>query len=196
MEGMQQYDEMVEKYQPMTEEDEAVRSSILQFINKNRDTVLTRDNTMAHLTASTVILNEEHSKMLMIHHSIYDKWTWQGGHADGDPDLLRVALKEAREETGLNHFIPMKQKDGNLIYRLDILPVQGHFKKGSYVAPHMHLNVAFVLMTKEKELVYVNEEETRGIEWVLLEEIDRKADEPEISPIYHKLISVAKKKQV
>lgn len=189
------YYDLVEKYIPKTNEDKAVRDSILKYIHENGRSVLTRENTMAHMTASTIILNETSTKMLMIHHRIYDAWTWQGGHADGDEDLLKVALKEAEEETGLNQFRPIVTRKGNLLYRLDILPVKGHMKKGAYVAPHMHLNAAFVLIAKEEEVFFINEEETKGIEWVLLEDIDMKADEPDITPIYHKLILETKMEQ-
>lgn len=187
------YYALVEEYLPQTNEDKAIRDSILNYIQRNREAVLTREDPMAHMTASTVILNEAATKMLMIHHRIYDAWTWQGGHADGEEDLLHVAIKEAKEETGLSHFSPVISRNGALLYRLDILPVKGHLKNGFYVSPHLHLNAAFVLIAKEEEECIVNEAETKGIEWVLLEDIDVKADEPDITPIYHKLISEAKK---
>ena len=57
---------------------------------------------MAHMTASSWIVNEDYTKVLMIYHNIYNSWAWTGGHADGDEDLLHVAVKEAREETGLS----------------------------------------------------------------------------------------------
>lgn len=190
------YNAIVEAYLPQTREDKAIRDSILKYIERNGEGVLKREDPMAHMTASTVILNESGTKMLMIHHRIYDAWTWQGGHADGDDDLLRVAIKEAKEETGLSHFRPVMRRNGTLLYRLDILPVKGHVKNGSYVSPHLHLNAAFVLIAKEEEECSLNEAETKGIEWVLLEDIDMKANEPDITPIYHKLILEAKMGQV
>ncbi|WP_312461271.1 NUDIX domain-containing protein, partial [Proteiniclasticum sp.] len=101
------YYALVEEYLPQTNEDKAIKDSILNYIQRNREAVLTREDPMAHMTASTVILNETATKMLMIHHRIYDAWTWQGGHADGEEDLVRVAIKEAKEETGLSHFSPV-----------------------------------------------------------------------------------------
>lgn len=186
------YYKLVKEYIPKSIEDAAIRQSMLKYIKENYGTVLTRGNTMAHMTASTVILNEAATKMLMIHHRIYDAWTWQGGHADGDEDLLRVALKEAEEETGLSQVKPVVTDEGNLLYRLDILPVRGHFKRDEYIAPHMHLNVAFILIAAENEPVCLNDEETKGIEWVPVEMINEKANEPEITPIYHKLIEDAR----
>ena len=43
----------------------------------------------------------------MIHHNIYNSWGWTGGHADGNSDLIKVAIKEAQEETGIKHVKPI-----------------------------------------------------------------------------------------
>jgi ADP-ribose pyrophosphatase YjhB (NUDIX family) len=84
--------------------DHQVKENMLSLLKQHGDTLLTRENPIAHMTASSVIINEERTKMLMIHHKIYDTWTWQGGHTDGEEDLLNVALKEAEEDTGLKSF--------------------------------------------------------------------------------------------
>ena len=63
-----------------------------ESINKNDD-VLVRDNEIAHITSSGFIVNKLRTKVLMIHHNIYNSWGWTGGHADGDEDLLYVAMK-------------------------------------------------------------------------------------------------------
>jgi 8-oxo-dGTP pyrophosphatase MutT (NUDIX family) len=181
------YLELIKSYKPADEEDRAVKKSLLQFIQRNQEDILTRENAMAHLTASTVIVNETFDKMLMIHHKIYDTWTWQGGHCDGEADLLKVALKEAEEETGIRGFQVLEDAQG-VIVRLDILPVRAHMKNGEPVPVHLHLNAAFLLQAREDEKLDLNEEETNAIRWVPFEEIDRLAEEPDITPIYHALI--------
>ena len=184
------YITLIEDYKPGNNKDDSIRKSMLQFIHKNKDDGLTRENTMAHVTASSVILNESINKMLMIHHKIYDTWTWQGGHADGESDLLKVAIKEAYEETGIEK-VTVIQEENKPVIRLDILPVMEHIKNGEFITAHMHLNVAFVFIASEKELLKVNTEETNGLKWISLNEIDAYAKEPEITPIYHKLIAMA-----
>ena len=67
------------------------------------DDILTRENIAMHITSSGYIINKNRDKVLMIYHKIYDSWAWTGGHADGDDDLLHVAIKEAQEETGLKN---------------------------------------------------------------------------------------------
>ncbi|WMM23788.1 GNAT family N-acetyltransferase [Tissierella sp. MB52-C2] len=49
-------------------------------------------------------MNKSLDKVLMIHHNIRNTWAWTGGHVDGDSDFLHVAIKEAKEETGINTF--------------------------------------------------------------------------------------------
>lgn len=61
-------------------------------------------SSIAHFTASVFVLNESHDKILGIYHKIYQSWGWVGGHADGNADLLAVAVKEVQEETGLRSF--------------------------------------------------------------------------------------------
>ena len=181
------YYELISDYRPVDEMDLIVKKNMISFIEMNRDTVLTRENPIAHMTASSVIINEERTKMLMIHHKIYDTWTWQGGHTDGEGDLLKVALKEAEEETGIKEYKILEDKDG-LIRKLDILTVKAHMKNGKPISAHLHLNAAFLLEAKEEDTLSLNKEETNGIKWVLFEKINELAKEPEITPIYHELI--------
>lgn len=185
------YIECIRQHKPFDEEEQLTIKAMLTFIDNHQDNVLTRENLIGHMTASSVIVNQDISKMLMIHHKIYDTWTWQGGHADGCNNMLEVALKEAREETGLSDFKVMT-KEGEPVMKMDILPVYSHMKRGSFVPTHLHLNVAFVFQVHEDNMLEVNAEETNGLQWVAIEEVTAYAAEPEISPIYHRLIELAK----
>ncbi len=68
-------------------------------------------------------------RVLMAYHNIYHSWAWTGGHADGEKDLLSVAMREAREETGIKTVTPVMDQ----IFSLEVLTVDGHEKKGLYV---------------------------------------------------------------
>ena len=120
--------EDIKNYKPYNEQEAKDKDLILKCINLHDD-ILTRENTIAHITSSGYIVNKSRTKVLMIYHNIYKSWAWTGGHADGDSDLLHVAIKEAKEETGLKNVTPVMTN----ILGLDVLNVNGHIKKGKYV---------------------------------------------------------------
>ena len=115
--------EAIKNYIPYNDQEAKDKDLIIECINKF-DNILTRENIIAHITSSGYIVNKERSKVLMIYHNIYQSWAWTGGHADGDCDLLHVAIKEAKEETGLKEVLPVI----NEILGLNVLTVNGHIK--------------------------------------------------------------------
>ncbi|HOO09695.1 MAG TPA: NUDIX domain-containing protein, partial [Cyclobacteriaceae bacterium] len=62
---------------------------------------LNRDHLPGHITGSAWIANPYFTKVLLVHHAKLDKWLQPGGHADGNENVMNVALKELQEETGL-----------------------------------------------------------------------------------------------
>lgn len=90
-----------------------------------------RSNLAEHFTASAWVVNPARDKALMAYHRIYDSWAWLGGHADGDQDLLHVALKEVEEESGVKANPVTDQ-----IYSVEILTVDGHEKKKANTSRH------------------------------------------------------------
>lgn len=77
----------------------AVRERFRAFIAAHPD-ALWRTCRLGHLTASALVVDRD-DRVLLLHHAKLERWLQPGGHADGDGDLARVALKEATEETGL-----------------------------------------------------------------------------------------------
>lgn len=182
------YKEAIERYKPINEQEASEKRVILDYINQYPHNILLRDNEFGHLTSSGFIMNKELTKTLMIHHNIYNTWAWTGGHADGDEDLLYVAIKEAKEETGVTKIEPLT----NEIASIDILPVWGHVKKGKYVATHMHLSIAYILIADEEQELYINEAENSGVKWIDIEEMKQYCKEEKMLPVYYKLIKRAK----
>lgn len=179
--------EEIERYVPIDEQEEKDKEIILKCIKENDD-ILTRENEVAHITSSGFIVNKDRDKVLMIHHNIYNSWGWTGGHADGDCDLLHVAIKEAKEETGIKNVVPVT----NDICCIDILPVISHIKRGKYVASHLHLSVAYVLEADESEKLFVKEDENSGVKWMNISDIESCTDEKHMLNVYKKLVNKAK----
>ncbi|AYE33738.1 NUDIX hydrolase [Clostridium septicum] len=173
----------IQNYVPYNNQELKDKELILSAIN-NYNNLLTRENVIMHITSSGYIVNKKRDKVLMIYHKIYNSWAWTGGHADGDDDLLYVAIKEAKEETGLKNVTAVTPE----IFSLDVLTVDGHIKRGEYVSSHLHLNVTYLLEADEKEALTVNEEETKGVKWLPINELSKYCSEPYIiENVYNKL---------
>jgi 8-oxo-dGTP pyrophosphatase MutT (NUDIX family) len=185
---MQKWIKDIIAFKPLTEQEEVDQKLIVDFIKKN-DNSLTRDNKVAHVSSSGFILNKRMDKALMVYHKIYRSWSWTGGHADGESDLLKVALEEAREETGIENVKPLTEK----IVTLDVLPVPSHFKHGKFVSAHLHLSIAYVLIADDTDRLSVKEDENSGVKWMKIKDIDKEVNELDMKLVYNKLINRAKK---
>ena len=174
--------QQLEHYVPYNPQEKKDQEIILRYMDTFND-LLTRDNEFAHFTASAWLVNESYTKVLMIYHNIYQSWSWTGGHADGESDLLGVAIKEAQEETGLTNVKAVSDD----IYSIEILSVPAHEKKGKHVATHVHLNVTYLLVADEKQLLQIKPDENSDIKWYGLEEAIEVSTEPEMKVVYRKL---------
>lgn len=172
----------IQAYQPYNEQEAKDKSVILKYID-TFDDLLTRENELAHFTSSSWIVNKNRTKVVMIYHNIYNSWSWTGGHADGDADLLAVAIREAKEETGLENIRPVSED----IYSLEIVCVNGHIKRGKYVASHLHINVTYLLEADETEPLRIKQDENSGVKWVNIEDTIAMSSEPCMWDIYRKL---------
>lgn len=172
----------IENYAPYNEQEENDKQMMLQYIDTFED-VLTRENKMCHFTASNWIVNKQRTKVLMAYHNIYQSWAWTGGHCDGDSDLLHVALKEAKEETGLQNLKVIS--DG--IYGIQILTVNSHKKRGKFIPSHLHLDCCFLLEADEEEALRIKEDENSGVKWIDIDKAVEITNEEQMKPIYQKL---------
>ena len=174
-------------YRPYNEQEAADRALILECLTAHED-IFSRENRLAHMTASAWVVNRARTKVLMAYHNIYRSWSWLGGHADGDADLLAVALREVSEESGLaaQHVRAADAAGG--IFSLEVLTVDGHEKRGAYVPSHLHLNVTYLVEADEEELLYIKEDENSGVAWFAPEEALAASTEPWfVERIYRKL---------
>ena len=172
----------IEAFVPLCEQEARDREAMLLALDR-LDTPLTRDNPFAHFTASSWIVNLGRTRALMAWHNIYKTWSWTGGHADGESDLLAVALREAREETGIGAIRPVRPE----IYSLEILPVNSHVKRGQFVAAHLHLNVTYLLEADDAQPVRPKADENSAVGWLPLHEAAENREEPFMAVIYRKL---------
>ena len=175
--------EQIKAYRPWNEQERQDQALILAFLERNPDAFY-RSNLLAHMTASAWVVNPQRSKALMVYHRLYDSWSWAGGHADGEEDLLAVALREVREETGVQRLRPVTED----IYSLEVLTVDGHEKRGQYVPSHLHLNLTYLLEAEEDQPLRICEAENSGVAWFPLADALAASTEPWFGErIYKKL---------
>ncbi|MBQ6622405.1 MAG: NUDIX hydrolase [Mogibacterium sp.] len=178
------------KYQPVNEQEAVDREEILMWLETGLD-LSRRECLTAHLTASSWVVSPDRKQVLMVHHNLYRSWSWLGGHADGEWDLSAVALREVREESGLEHIRLVTPE----IFSLEILAVSGHFKHGSYVPSHLHLNATYLIEGDPAESLRVKPDENSAVMWFAPEDALRMSREPWFREfIYPKLIRKADKR--
>jgi 8-oxo-dGTP pyrophosphatase MutT (NUDIX family) len=132
-----------------------VAREFIEFAESGDDVFL-RSRLDGHFTASCWLLSADGQRVLLTHHRKLGRWLQLGGHADGDPDLVAVALREAEEESGLCDLLIEP-----VIFDLDAhrIPARGAEPE------HTHWDVRFVLRCVGSEDFQVSEE-SLALAWV------------------------------
>jgi len=173
--------EALQKYRPFNKQEERDKAVLLQALDM--ENCFSRENLILHFTASAWITDQSREHVLMAYHRLYDSWAWTGGHADGEEDLLSVALREANEETGV-HAKPLSKE----IFSVEVLTGNGHEKRGVYVPSHLHMNVTYLLEGDIGEAIRSKADENKAVAWFLLDEALEKCSEPWMAErVYSKL---------
>ena len=173
----------LQAYHSFNDQEEADRQVMIGLLQTSKD-IFYRTNLLAHFTASAWVLNKTHTHVLMAFHNIYQTYAWLGGHADGEEDLLSVALREVQEESGIHTVKPITED----IYSLETIEVNGHEKNGKYVPSHLHLNVTYLLEADDTESLRIKQDENSAVNWFPIDQVLDVIDEPwMVNRIYKKL---------
>ena len=111
-----------------------------------------------HITGSAWLVDRARQRVLLTHHKKLGRWLQLGGHADGDEDVLAVAVREAREESSLA-VAPID----TAVFDVDVheIPARGADPR------HCHFDVRFALETTGSELFHVSDE-SYALRWVAI----------------------------
>ena len=148
--------DLLSSYTPITEEELVYKDKIIEFVKEHRD-CFERTNNEGHITASAWLLNNDAEKALLMHHAKLDDWFQLGGHCDGDPNVLEVAIKEAQEESGIASIEPVSNK----IFDIDIHVIPS----GTLDKEHYHYDIRFLLKVQGEELTKHNKE-SKELRWI------------------------------
>jgi 8-oxo-dGTP pyrophosphatase MutT (NUDIX family) len=147
-------------YAPFNEHEAAMRERIIEFVTRHED-CFERTQQAGHVTASAWVVNRERTRTVLVHHARLNRWLQPGGHCDGDADVLGVALRETREETGL-----AAAPAGGGIFDVDAHEIPARRAEPA----HVHYDIRFLLEADDGAEVAVSAE-SHDVRWVSLEEV-------------------------
>lgn len=125
------------------------KKEMINFIIHNNN-CFERLNLAGHMTASGWLMNQEGDEVLLMHHKKLNEWFQFGGHADGDSDLFKVAIKETQEESGIVNIMPVMSD----IFDIDIHVIPEY----QGIPAHLHYDIRFLLQIQNNDKEQKNEE--------------------------------------
>lgn len=134
---------------------------------KNNENCFDRKTLRGHITGSAWLLSPDYKSVLLTHHAILDKWLQLGGHADGEADIKKVALREAQEETGITG-ITFVSTD---IFDVDVHEIPENIHKQEPV--HYHYDIRYLLQANT--LSFSVSSESKALKWFPIENIFNKS---------------------
>ncbi len=140
---------------------------IVKFIQLHTD-CFERSQLLGHVTGSAWLVNQAGSHVLLTHHKKLDRWLQLGGHADGDCDILAVAMKEGVEESGIIDIIPVTE----CIFDIDIHRIPERKDEPA----HFHYDIRFALKAISSEKYSVSEE-SHDLSWVPIDKLEEYSHE-------------------
>ncbi len=150
-----------------------------------------RSHPFGHLTASAWVVNAAGDEVVLLHHKKLDRWLQPGGHADGDPDVLGVALREVAEETGLVDLSLAVEG----IFDIDIHAIPARPRRFGTLAPpegtHFHFDVRYALRAGPGAELIPNHE-SHAVRWIKLREVGHMSSSPSVLRMVEKWIAAKK----
>lgn len=144
----------LQRYRDQWQGESALVAQFDAFLHTQAD-VFSRSNRSGHFTGSSWLVSADGTRVLLMHHRKLDRWLQPGGHADGDPELARVALREAQEETGV---AGLHVEGGIFDIDRHRIPARGDEPE------HWHYDVRYVVRAGADERFTVNQE-ARALAW-------------------------------
>ncbi len=164
---------------------------LITFLNSRSD-AFERSCLPGHITGSALLVNPSLDKVLLTLHAKLGKWLQLGGHADGEEDVAKVALKEAREESGRPEveFYPWEQLGGFLIdtpsaFDCDIHEIPAYRDQPQ----HLHYDIRYLCVLDDHLALKITSE-SKDLKWLTLTEASTLTGEASMLRQFEKLMAI------
>jgi 8-oxo-dGTP pyrophosphatase MutT (NUDIX family) len=155
--------EKLSAYRPWDDAETMCQNRIIEFVRNHTD-CFQRSLAIGHITGSAWLLDHAGARVLLTHHRKLGKWLQLGGHADGDPDPARAALREAREESGL--------LDLELAGPGEPLDVDVHVIPAGVEPAHLHHDLRYLVIARAGQALRCSAE-SHELRWFPVESAER-----------------------
>jgi 8-oxo-dGTP pyrophosphatase MutT (NUDIX family) len=139
---------------------------ILAFVDAH-PSPFDRSLTRGHLTGSALVVTRSGERVLLLHHRKLHRWLQPGGHGDPGESLGEtVALREAREETGIDDLELHPDAPRPLDVDIHEVPARGP------EPAHEHLDLRYLVLAPEDASLTGRPDESNDLRWFAWEELD------------------------
>ena len=162
----------------------SVVDRITQLVSQHTD-CFERTCRPGHITGSAWVLSADRRQCLLVHHRKLGRWLQPGGHADGDPDTLQVAQREACEESGLTRLEPLDRHGLPLDIDIHQIPARYDDRGGLIDDAHEHHDIRYLFAAAGEEPLAVSAE-SHDVRWVRAEELPSLSSEESVLRLLRK----------
>jgi len=177
----------IENFRPHNTIEEAYLLLTRRLLKEKGEDAFSRAAKDAHITASSWIVNPEHTHVLLVHHKGLNMWCQPGGHCEeGDRNTHASAFREAREETGIKKLKPVSPE----VFDLDVHTIPNNKAKGE--KSHLHHDVRYFFETEMDHEIAAQEDEVNEVKWFALEDVQNLNSDESVGRMVEKTLKMRK----
>ena len=182
--------QMLARYRQVFPRETAIVDRICELVESHAD-CFERTCRPGHITAAAWIISADRRRCLLTHHRKLDRWLQLGGHADGQWSVEDVALREAREESGLASFDIVPIDGISMPFDIDVhqIPARRDAQGNLIEDAHEHHDVRFLLVAHEGQEACASDE-SHELGWFTPDEVERLTDEESVLRMLRKALEL------